>query len=1231
MIQEIFSKHHASNGILLAHAASMGISLSGVLGAYGGRGIPTLAFWAYIALSAACLGIPAASFTGLFLCACQAAGRRYIPAIKSRSGLALAVAAFSSAGYAMQDYSHTFWGDTPMQSEWDLPMAMQHLALMVPLTMGPLADAFMLPVALAVLAYGGYCLSSRSHGHPLFAIQNRVLMTKLSDAKLPLDLLRKFVLSMHSGAGSSTHVFMHSLPPEVLRAAEQTARSEAILSMFWAMFSEDDYDIKFIPEMSELYVTSDGEPGTVDSDAVFLREHVDGPFGFVPFASVYRTLISLDDSGTFRTHFPSMGHECAPVLRRGDVCAFDFNREPHWISRTPEPGGLPRVLIKAHYLVCPKGMPTLGRMLRTANVLYNYAFRRLFLATKGTTSILGAAVVAGTDAFVFFHKNVGFANAFWLAAAWSIGGPLAVLSTQLVHPVRYISTFDWRVNVDFGVFKRDALLFKTAAFTRLFWLAFVQAKDRGIPTAPGVLVLAGGVLSAVAFRALGVDRTYFGVELGAIRPTARISCFPYNLGIPHCMMLGHLAMAFGLRLWIGAGFGFFGTYVLLLVAHTVQEELGLCGVWKAVIPLKRIMSDNLSYIYPMSWEDGDRDTELYGYGEETNLLMITTGGDNVLNALADDCNSVFSVDANACQTYLFDMKVAIVRSCTQQDAFAILGSSDYGLFCDRWPLIWRNLSAEGSAAWWHLNRQLATSFIDSGTACLPHILMRVMTRALGISSVVRRMAACNGVEDQRRLYREHRTRISIAGTLITMCMGILANCSGVPSKQLFLSNWYGFDGHILLERMLRTVQLRTNPFYQAVLLGRWLPFACPKYLRPEHFSGVKGRLHRVTAVTASLSDVPRILSESGRVTKFDVYNGLDHWDWMEESDIVAEIRGLLPHLAEGCRMVWRSAASNQNVAVLSQLTFLRSGPTFDRGEETELWDRVASYNSLHVAIAPASGGWELGVLNADIQDPSTGGLSRIEETRVFVAMLTSPLVNFNLRGTAFLDGFYRNQAESYDAYRKNMLHGKRVLMRAMPWTSILAEGCRPNLMVMCGGTGDVLDYLRPALHRFGRLVVSDVCTPLLDQARKRLRTLDVPDPRGQTEPLVATAWLEDVNCEEHFRVEEAGAFDVVVLTYSLTMVPDWKMAVDRAFAYLKVGGMLAVSDFTKGTRSQQGFLSRTLLNSCLGTCHVHTHEGHLQYMGEKASATVFSTHGVGGFGNVPGFVQSPFYVACFRK
>jgi hypothetical protein len=120
----------------------------------------------------------------------------------------------------------------------------------------------------------------------------------------------------------------------------------------------------------------------MNSDHVFFSRHVDGPFGFVSFVSVYRCIIGMDRNLQFTTHFPLAGLSVNAC--EGDVLAFDFNREVHYITQDEHKKDLSdkfRVTLKVHYCIYPRVLAPLGWFMGYLNGKYNMAFRALFLKT----------------------------------------------------------------------------------------------------------------------------------------------------------------------------------------------------------------------------------------------------------------------------------------------------------------------------------------------------------------------------------------------------------------------------------------------------------------------------------------------------------------------------------------------------------------------------------------------------------------------------------------------------------------------------------------------------------------------------------------------------------------------------------------------------------------------------------------------------------------------------------
>ena len=140
---------------------------------------------------------------------------------------------------------------------------------------------------------------------------------------------------------------------------------------------------------------------------------------------------------------------------------------------------------------------------------------------------------------------------------------------------------------------------------------------------------------------------------------------------------------------------------------------------------------------------------------------------------------------------------------------------------------------------------------------------------------------------------------------------------------------------------------------------------------------------------------------------------------------------------------------------------------------------------------------------------------------------------------AGLDDFYGPQAHAYDRFRERLLPGRRAFMEALP----LAAGTR--VIDFGAGTGRHWLYVEDKVAELGQLDLVDLCTPLLDIARARFAGA----PRVCATLADAASW------------RAAEPADMIVFSYSLSMMPDWRLVLVNALAQLKPGGVLGLVDF----------------------------------------------------------------------
>jgi len=460
-------------------------------------------------------------------------------------------------------------------------------------------------IPLVMIAFGSYCLDSKNSwcffpGAPYF---HRVLLcnlvTKDKDCnKKDLKTIRDWVMGNSPAHDKSSHYWYRDLKGIEKEAFEKCANSPTIYNLFRSLFSERHYCMESVTGMNEIYVTGPARSDeTNNSDQVFYTRHVDGPWGLLPFVSVYRCIVGMDRNMMITTHFPLANLSVNAC--EGDVLAFDFNREVHYITCDESKRNVSddfRVTLKLHYCVYPRVLAPVGWLMHWLNVRYNMAFRALFLKTIKPETLyehfLAFQVNFNTVLFDRIESILGQRSIFYLAFAgalwWTTGNyEVFFYMTSFAHYIRYITTFYIRKGIDFGCFKRDVLLFKTIALIQLaLHYIYPQLHCNGkqgecdikfeFDIISILMIVSGYFVSILATKALGVDRTYFAAELGLVEPKW-INEFPYGY-IPHPMIVSQVWALLGL--YKAAHFRANWPYIIPIhiafyLAHMIQEELGI--------------------------------------------------------------------------------------------------------------------------------------------------------------------------------------------------------------------------------------------------------------------------------------------------------------------------------------------------------------------------------------------------------------------------------------------------------------------------------------------------------------------------------------------------------------------------------------------------------------------------------------------------------------------------------
>lgn len=166
-----------------------------------------------------------------------------------------------------------------------------------------------------------------------------------------------------------------------------------------------------------------------------------------------------------------------------------------------------------------------------------------------------------------------------------------------------------------------------------------------------------------------------------------------------------------------------------------------------------------------------------------------------------------------------------------------------------------------------------------------------------------------------------------------------------------------------------------------------------------------------------------------------------------------------------------------------------------------------------------------------------------------------------------MDRVYRHQRHIYDATRKYYLLGRDRLILELdmkPGQSLMEIGC---------GTGRNLalaSRLYPGIDLYGL----DISSEMLATARKSLAN------EGNYEAVLKLGDAARFTAPDF----NTGGFDRIMISYALSMIPEWEKTIEMALAALNPGGSLHIADFGQQAGLPRWF--RTLLHGWLRQFHV---------------------------------------------
>lgn len=378
-----------------------------------------------------------------------------------------------------------------------------------------------------------------------------------------------------------------------------------------------------------------------------------------------------------------------------------------------------------------------------------------------------------------------------------------------------------------------------------------------------------------------------------------------------------------------------------------------------------------SLLYNACWEDPACDRQALRLGRDDEVLVITSAGCNALDYLLCGPRRVTAVDANPRQNALLELKVATIRSCGDDEVFAMFGAGRHPGARELYRSRLRTQLSPVARRFW--DRRIGwfggrggDSFYFHGLSGLVARLMRAYLRSRpGLRPAVARLLDCRDLAEQAAVYdREvaprlwtpflawaisRQTTMSLLGVPPAQTREVAAQHDGGGPPARSVASFI----RACIERVFRLLPLSSNYFWTCYLRGGYTRENCPEYLRPGNLAALRGGL--LDRLELRTDTIAGLLGRDER--RFSRFVLLDHQDWMgahRPHDLGAEWDLLLQRASPDAVAIFRSARAEPPWLPgvrLADGSRLGERLRFDRALASRLHeqDRVGTYGGFHVA------------------------------------------------------------------------------------------------------------------------------------------------------------------------------------------------------------------------------------------------------------------------------------------
>lgn len=283
-------------------------------------------------------------------------------------------------------------------------------------------------------------------------------------------------------------------------------------------------------------------------------------------------------------------------------------------------------------------------------------------------------------------------------------------------------------------------------------------------------------------------------------------------------------------------------------------------------------------IYNTSWEDPEIDRNLINLHPTSDLLMITSAGDNAFDYLLDCPSSIDCIDINPYQNALLNLKYALFEfgSFEKLNSMFLTGKTKHyqSIFNDI-----KHLLNPHSRKFWSSNIHWFSAdkgFYNSGLTGYFAGVLNFLIDIKGLRSAVNSIITETSPDKRARIFETEIAPALWQGFSQHFWKSkLILSLAGVPDTQRSSITDLNEYMKTTLWNLFVKQGVNKNYFWKLYLEGNYTETCRPNYLKKENYVLIRSQLHNLSHSTGTVTE---FLNTSSK--KYSHFVLLDHQDWL---------------------------------------------------------------------------------------------------------------------------------------------------------------------------------------------------------------------------------------------------------------------------------------------------------------------------------------------------------------